>query len=221
MSTETSEPVNLRATQMADALLLEFLTPGIAHALGNHLFAIQGSAHVLGAARQITRYRETILQACGKAEQALDVLRHAGPADADPPRAEQAGLLLMRLADVCRVPLRERGVRFEVAHTSKDSPRRVDARTLVRALTEVLRCFAMEVPACFAGELHLDLCEQSGPSVAIDLRLHADPGCLPFPIGLPAARMNSVGVLDPLGVRVEDCEPDRLRIRIPSAGRRA
>lgn len=219
MQTDAIATKDTPELRSADALLLDFLSPGLVHALGNQLFAIQGSAHVLGASRQTGRLRETILEACLKAEHALDALRHAGPSDGDPPRQEQAGLLLMRMADVCRVPLRERGVRLAVEHSSKDSPRRVDARTLCRAVAEILRCVAAEVPACFAGELHLDLCEQERARVGIQLHLRTDPGCLPFPIGLSAARARSAGVLEPLGVRVEIGDDDRMRISVPAATR--
>jgi hypothetical protein len=210
----------LSAAQLADALLLDFVAPGLLHALGNHLFAIQGSAHVLGMTKQTTRHRETILESCGKAEHALDVLRHAGPEDADPPHVEQAGILLMRLAEVCRVPLRERGVRLELGHSSKDSPRRVDARTFIRAVCELLRCVALEVPACYSGELRLDLCEQQGAAVAVELSLRTDPGCLPFRIALPVARAGATGVIGRLGARVDEAGPDRLKLRIPSVVRR-
>lgn len=218
MTLETTPLPAPPSAPLADALLLDFVAPGLLHSLGNQLFAIQGSAHVLGASKQTGRFRETILEACGKAEHALEVLRHAGPANADPPRVEQAGILLVRLADVCRVPLRERGVRLELAHSSKDSPRRVDARTFVRALCEVLRCVAIEVPACYAGELRVDLSDQRGAGVAVDLALRADPGCLPFRIGMTAARAGSALVLDSLTVGVDELAADRLRLRIPAAG---
>lgn len=215
------QPIELEAADVtalaasADAVLLDFLAPGIIHALGNSIFAVRGCAHVLGASKQIGRQRETILAGCDRAERAVDVLRHFGPADGDPLRAEQAGILLLRMLEVCRVPLRERGVRLEICHSSKESPRRVDGRTLARSVAEVLRCVALEVPACFSGEVRLDLCEQDRAHITIDLELRTDPGCLPFPIGLSAARANSAQVLNPLGVRVEIAAEDRLRIVIP------
>ncbi|MGE3877733.1 MAG: hypothetical protein AB7I19_01640 [Planctomycetota bacterium] len=203
----------------ADALLLDFVMPGVIHSLGNSLFAVQGIAHVLGAGRQTARQRETILEACQRAEQALDVLRHLGPLENDPPRSEQAGLLLMRMREVCRVPLRERGMRLEIAHSSKDSPRRVDVRTMTRGLIEVLRCIALEVQAGFEGELTVDLCTQEKANVALDLWLRTDPGYLPFPVAMSAARAHSEGVLSAMGASVECWDRDRLRILIPAAAR--
>src|SRR5690606_1183099 len=124
----------------SDARRLEFLAPGIAHSLGNSLFTIHGNARTMGLNGQATRQRNAILDAASRAEQVLHVLRLVTRDEVDGVR-DQAGVLLKRLVLLCTLRMRERQLALRLAHTSKETPRAVDACRFARAVVDVLAAF--------------------------------------------------------------------------------
>lgn len=164
------------------ARLLEFLAPGLLHQLRNALFAIQGQAQLLESGA--TRQRGEILDGVKRAQAALHVLRYlteeAGPM--------QPGILLPRLLDVLRLPMRERGLSLSLQHTSKETPVRVDARLLADTVVSALRAIAARIPTGFRGGVHIDLCAQSPTSVEVTIELVPDRAQLPFQVDLQSVQ---------------------------------
>lgn len=196
--------------------LLEFLIPGIVHALGNQVFAIQGCAHVLRDGKIGRRQRATILDAATAAEHALDVLRLLGPDDGLIERREQAGVLLARLAPLCRIPLRDRGLRLDIDRSCRGRPRVVDARVFARTVVDLLLRIATRLPAFVQGTLRLDLAEQDAVSVTLDASIELEPTCLPFPMDLGAVGTDLATAHDAAGVTA-GMRGRALRVRVPLA----
>lgn len=213
---ETPPAVDPPRRGVDDGILLEFLAPGLVHSLGNHLFAIQGCAHVLREGQVSQRQRATILEAATQAESALDVLRLLGSGESIE-RREQAGVLLARLAPICRVPLRDRGLRLEIDHSSARRPRVVDARGFSRVVVDLLLRVAGQLPAFVEGTIHLDLADQDAHSVALELGIEFEPTCLPFPMDLSVVGEDLVREHDPQGVVVTMLDDDTMRVRVPVA----
>ena len=193
----------MQTRREALAPLLEFLTPGLLHSLGNHLFAIQGNAQVLGIKEaEIARERRAILEAAGKAQATLDIIRCLSGEELEQ-GAEQAGMILRRLCDVSGVPLREAGLRCMLTHSSIETPVQVDCSIFTRCLIETLRRIREELPSGFDGNLHIDLRSQGPETLAIGMQIQQDPSLLPFPIDLKAIATRAEEFLETLGARLE------------------
>jgi hypothetical protein len=200
----------------ADGVLLEFLAPGIVHALGNHLFAIQGCAHVLRDGTVARRERTTILEAATQAEHALDVLRLLAADPLTGPRSEQPGVLLARLAPLCRVPLRDRGLQLVLDHSSSRRPRVVEARSFTRAVVDLLLRISGALPAFVEGSVFLDLADQVDGSILLEIAIEFAPSCLPFPMDKARLAAAFSRAHDALGIAAELDADGGLRIRIPT-----
>jgi hypothetical protein len=200
----------------ADARLLAFLAPGIAHALGNQLFALRGAVSVLGHEHGSGRANEIAADALGEAEQVLGVLRlFAEPAGEVP--VEQAGVLLSRLGRLCRVPLRDRALDLEISHSSLRRPRGVAPGRFVRAVGELLRCTVEGLPSFVSGTLLLDLAEQVPAEVVVALRVAPREPILPFPLELPSIARAAEPFVVGQGGRLEPRGDDRLLLHVPVA----
>lgn len=202
-------------TLPSDGDLMAFLAPGLVHALGNHLFAIQGSAHVLKEGKAGLRERGTILEASNRAQQALDVLRLLATPDEDPAPVEQPGVLLTQLAPLCAVPLRERGLRHHLDFASPRSrPRGVPARRFVRAYLGLLQRVSEGLPPFVHGTLTTKFLRQDPDAVTFEIGIEFAAHCLPFPIDLDGmvAHCNEAHAED--GVQAERVDGRRLRVRV-------
>lgn len=188
----------MQARRRQLAPLLEFLMPGLLHSLGNHLFAIQGNAQVLGMREgEIDRERQAILEAAGQARAALDIIRCLS---GEQPElgTEQAGAILRRVCEISRIPLLEAGLRCQLAHSSIETPINIDSAIFTQCLLETLRCIREELPSGFDGELHIDLRGQSRNLLAIGMRVQQNPDLLPFPLNLGQVASRAEEFLSPL-----------------------
>lgn len=172
------------STQPGDgvrARLIEFVSPGILHALGNSVFSIQGHGRQLGATGgDIATPREAILGAAEKAHRTLDfyrvVLGSRGGVRG------QVGILLRHAADLLRVPLREMGLALKLEHTARSTPVFVDAWDLYWPVSWAALSLAEEVPVGFDGSFVLDLVAQDVTGVEVRIALESDAPLLPFPV---------------------------------------
>jgi signal transduction histidine kinase len=178
--------------------LLQFLAPGFLHQLRNALFAIQGQAQLLGsstAASAPAKQRTQILAATKRAQAAIQVLRYLS----EDGGAVQAGILLPRLVDVLRVPMRERGLVVSCQHSSREAPVRVNGTLLSETVVGALKAIAERLPTGFGGSIRVDLCAQGQDKVEIVLELVAVSGQLPFQVDLLAVQQELQAAISPHG----------------------
>ena len=215
-----------QAARAARRELLHFLLPGIVHALNNDLFAIRGYGQVLGLdAAEISRERGAILRASESAAGAVDLLRVLGSDVAGVPGAgsvpstiEQPGVLLPKLRDLLRAPLRDRGATVSSRHASVETPGAVDTACFALCVCETGRCLADALPTGFHGTVELDLATQNAKSVAVEVRVTPSADQLPFPIDLHGVVARATALLDSLGARVvANTEVSWVRVEVPSA----
>ncbi|MDA0934970.1 MAG: hypothetical protein O3C51_16090 [Planctomycetota bacterium] len=217
MQTPVAVPVSSHA-QPSDGELMAFLAPGLVHALGNHLFAIQGSAHVLKEGKAGLRERGTILEASNRAQQALDILRLLATPDEEPASVEQPGVLLTQLAPLCAVPLRERGLRHHLDFTSPRSrPRGVPARRFVRAYLGLLQRVSEGLPPFVHGTLTTELKRQDQGSVTFEIAVEFAAHCLPFPVDIDGIVSDCNGRHAADGVVAEAVDGRRMRVQVGTA----
>ncbi len=193
--------------------LLEFLAPGLVHGLGNSVFAVRGGAHVLGKAGTSTaRTREVVLEAAERTEHLLDVMRHltaGGDQDKRP-----AGLLMRRLVDVLKVPLRDRGLRVSFHQGSHRSPVSVDAGRLTRSVCEAVLGVAQAMPTGVEALLRLDLIDEARGATTFSIDVEAQPTFLPFPLDLAPIAAQIGAAIDCDGGVVREVESERLVVRV-------
>ena len=197
--------------------LVEFVAPGLLHGLGNNLFAIRGHTQMLGGAHgEITRAKNALLKASSKALGCLDVLRFL-LGDARPDSRPQAGILLHRICEVTRVPLRDRGVRLRFRHGSSELPLAVDGTVLCQVVVEIMRRLSERLPSGFEGSLIVDLASQRAQGLALTLELEASASFLPFPIDLAAVANDAGPLLRAHGVSIEEMTGGAgLTLRVPA-----
>lgn len=194
----------------ANARLLEFVLPGFVHAFGNHLFTIQGNAQVLamGTGRgEFERERRAILGATKDATEALDLLRFLGGGDSGGAEEMPAGSLLHLICSLCKVPLREAGVRLVEQHSSQQTPVPVEAAPFCRALVETLACLRDAVPSGFDGDLEVDLQRQSHSEICVALQVAQKPSLLPFPLDLAQAHERAAPLVLAMGAELSAPDP--------------
>ncbi len=204
------------ATAEADGRLLSFLAPGLAHALGNHLFVLRGTTSVMLRNGVAARVRETLDAALDEATQVLGILRVLAEPHGEHGK-EQAGVLLSRLCRLARVPMRDRALDLELAHSSLDSPRTVEVARFVRAVGEMLRCAVDGLPSFVSGTLHVDLADQAPKHVAVTLRVEPGERMLPFSLELEKIVRCADGVVSAVGGRLEVGAREVLTLRVPTA----
>ncbi|MHC5062873.1 MAG: hypothetical protein ACYTG5_02730 [Planctomycetota bacterium] len=198
------------------APLLEFVSPGILHSLGNQLFAIQGNAQVLGIKEEdIARERSAILSAAKAAQESLDILRCLTGDNTDSEKA-QVGVLLRRVCEACKVPLREAGLRCVIEHSSVETPVHVARGSFTRCLLEIMRCIREELPGGFDGDLHVDLSSQQARYCELCLEVQQKPSLLPFPLSIDAVQARAKPLVSAHGASLQSKEAEgRLCLHLP------
>lgn len=161
----------------ANALDLAFLAPGLVHQFGNLLLTIQGHALPGGAAPGTGA--NAVLHACARGSASLRLFRHllGGESAADPADAADA---VERLAELLRIPVRERGHGVEVLPV-EGARFAVDLAVVVPLVVAGVRALLGVVPANSAGTLGIGV-RRDGTGEAILVRFRAAPGGLPFPL---------------------------------------
>lgn len=203
-------------TASAAADLIGFVAPGLLHGLGNSLFAIQGHAQMLrGTGADVSREKGAILTASEKAKHALDVIRYLlGDAASEQP--PHAGILLRRLFDTMRVPMRENGLRVRFVDDEQADPPRVDGVMLCQCVVQVLRTLAPDQPDGLQRTVLIELQRETN-AVVVGLRVEPDPACLPFPVDHRLVVECSEPVLALHGARLEaDPSGEQLRLWLPA-----
>jgi hypothetical protein len=166
---------------MPNAETLWYLAPGLAHQLGNAVFTLQGRARLLAAgdSSRVEEDSRAILDGVDRAHATLDLLRwllgegRPGPAP--------AGHVLQAIADVARVPLRDRGIALELHCDAEDAAAAVVEPTALCVLaTAACRALAALVPPTAEAALLLHY-GASGSELRLRLWLLPAPGSPPFP----------------------------------------
>lgn len=197
--------------------LLEFVTPGVVHRLGNSLFAVRGAAHVLGAADQNhVRSRELLLEATERAQEALDLLRFLSSDGEDQPTST-CNVVLTRLFDVLRMPLRERGLRVEWTPSPDGDLRVVSAAGATRAVCEAAVTACESLGAGQTGGLIVSTRADAEDDVVFAFEVETAKAILPFPIDFARLGPEIEARLDSDMVEVVVAESDRLELRLPAA----
>ncbi len=195
--------------------VLEFLAPGIVHSLSNSLFAASGNAQVLSGSGG-GRERSAIREAADQANHTLEVMRALIDRACDATGTGQAGILLQRVCQVGRVPLRDYGVALLASHSSTDAPVMVNAAVLIRSVGTALLALTEQLPSGYAGELTVDLASQNETTIELRLTLQSRPSFLPFPLDLAAAIDRGNDLLAPLRAQLSGPEPHgSLRLTLP------
>lgn len=177
--------------------------PGLVHALGNAVFTVSGHAQVLGVgSSDVQRDRGAILRATDKARGLLEILVYLQDEAAPAGAPVQAGIVLQRLCEVLRVPLRQRGLGLRFVHSSTESPLHADGRTLCVAVGAALRRALEALPAGIDGALELDLTAQRRGRIVVATRVVSGPASLPFPVDLGPAAVELDAALRRQAVRV-------------------
>lgn len=196
--------------------LIAFVAPGFVHALGNSLFAIHGQAQLIREVQGETgRARAQLLKASRKALDGLDILRFL-LGDTPTGESAQAGVLLYRLCDFLRVPLRERGLRLKFRHGSSEAPQIVDGVAMCRSVVHLAAALIERLPTGFEGSWVVDLAGQGAGEVQLTFTLRNDEALLPFPIELEEIADAVRPELEEYRVRAERTGKTTLRLRIPA-----
>ncbi len=162
---------------------LGFVAPGLAHQLGNALFAVQGHAALLRSQEpEFLRERNGMLAAIERAEQALQVLQFLLGLEGRGP--QQPGILLHRLAEMLRVSLREASLGLELGHGSRETPRPVAPAPFCRAVLSAVRHLAHAVRNAGSGTIRLDLTAQHPGAISVQVEWLPPKGALPFPVDI-------------------------------------
>jgi len=208
----STEPDSVRAR------LLDFLSPGIVHCLGNSLFAVQGHGRMLGShGPDVSRQREAILNGTQRAQRTLDfyrvILGERGRVRG------QAGILLRHAGDILKVPLRENGLGFDLRHGARTTPVFVEAWDLYWPVAWAAASLVEQVPVGFDGSLVLDLEGQDQEGVDLRVALDSDSALLPFPVPVGELCAELTRWAGSTGVRVRPVTGGiRLRVRATVAG---
>ncbi len=203
------------ASERFPAEMLQFIAPGFMHAMGNCLFSIHGHAQLLrGGDTEIARDKSAIVKASERALHALDVFRYV-IGDPGPEVAPQAGILLHRLCDHLRVPLREYGLIVRYLHASSQTPVHVDGIALSQVVVEVTRQLATHLPGGVEGAIEIDLSAQRPDGVTVTFAVQNDPSHLPFPFDLDSVIACARPVLDRHGATA-DCAKQQLSVNVPA-----
>jgi hypothetical protein len=159
-----------------------FLAPGLVHEFGNLLLSIQGQALQWNASG--SRAEPAILQSCERGAKALRLFRHLlGENGAEP---ASAGSTLAELAELLRVPVRERGHALEVQPAAVAGV--VDLASFVPLVVGGVRALLTAVPDGHRGTVAIAL-QQTAEGIVVAVRHQAAAGALPFrPAADDAAR---------------------------------
>jgi hypothetical protein len=158
-----------------------FVAPGFLHLLGNVLFTVQGhGAALVGDEAGLTQAKAAIGHASARGAAALAAMRALLGESGQPPQA--AGDLFATMAELLRVPLRERRLGFRVL--GEDGPAagvQIDPQAFCNLVAEAVRHLADAHPDAGTGELQLSLAAEPGGGVAVHVDFRPAAGALPFP----------------------------------------
>ena len=176
---------------------LWFLAPGLSHLLGNAVFAIQGRAQLLAASPSLAQQEATaalpepsstvvgveadaraILGGVERAHLALLVLRWLRD-EVDQEEVVNAHEVVAAIAEVVRLPLRDRGFRL-VTQPAEGSPLWVAPGPFCRLLVAVCKSLTQPLGPATGGELRLSLVEQPDLRLRLGVERIAQTGMLPF-----------------------------------------
>lgn len=188
--------------------LLEFLAPGIVHALGNSLFAIRGAAHVLGAADVPNPDTGKIVaDAVEDGVETLDALRFL--TESRPATRQPALTVLRALVNVLRVPLRERGLGIRMDEASVPGTVKPDPSTVARSVCECVDAMSRDLPEGLDATLVL-----GQDADGLFVRAESASDCLPFPLDLRATRDRVRDRAAGYGASDVSCQGCELRLRV-------
>ncbi len=162
------------------AATLWYLAPGLAHQLGNALFTLQGRARLLAAAdpARVADDCRAIQEGVDRASAGLNLLRWL--LEEHRPAPVPIGVLLHSLAEVVRVPLRDRGIGFEIHATAEAVAPPVDPGPVCQLLTTACRLLAAHLPGMPPGRMALAWTPIGG-ELRLQFRLQPATGESAFP----------------------------------------
>ncbi|MCC7396967.1 MAG: hypothetical protein IT455_07855 [Planctomycetes bacterium] len=159
----------------ADAFL--FLAPGFLHQLGNLLLTIHGTALTIDG-DNLEHSRRVMLTTNDRGSASVFLLRALL---GEPVLASAAASdLVEQIAELCRVPLRERGLGFELRRPLP-ADLRVDYLAFVCCCVEAVRLLAAVVPGGQGGGIEVAL-QARGRAAELGVRYRPSLGALPFPV---------------------------------------
>ncbi|MBL8725267.1 MAG: hypothetical protein JNK49_14560 [Planctomycetes bacterium] len=158
-----------------------FVAPGFLHLLGNVLFTVQGHGLLLSDDPSGTaQAKSAIGQATARGSAALLAMRVLLGEAGQPPQA--AGELLATLAELLKVPLRERRLGFRVLGEEGPAARiLVDPQAFCNLVADAVRHLAEAHPDADAGVLQLALSVGAAGGVVVHVDFAPAAGVLPFP----------------------------------------
>lgn len=193
-----------------DRSALEFLAPGLLHALGNSLFEVEGCVALMEGD---TARREQAAAACREARNVLALARVL-VGDPGGPQRLPSGDLLEGLGRLLRVPLREAGLALEVRVGNRGPVVRVGP--LVAGVAVAVRRLGAKASAGLGARIVLTPeAPRSGGGVLVTLE--PPPGGLPFAVDVAAAATEVTAEVAGSGILVEEVERG-LRL-LPSGAR--
>lgn len=177
-----------------------FFLPGLVHQFGNLLLTVQGHVLHLEAA-DIPRMQEAVLGAVQRGSASLQVVRALlGERTGAPGLAFD---LLAQLAELGRVPSRERGLGLEL-QGDPTAEFWVPAEAFVVVCAEAVRQWVWSVPVGSSGTAVLRAAVEHDGRFVVRLGFELEQGSLPFPLAIPEVQKGLEPVLQacPCDVRI-------------------
>jgi hypothetical protein len=202
------------ATRSARAANLLFAGPGLAHLLGNALFAVQGRCRLLTMAEgpQVAADADAILTGSERAMSGLLVLRWLLAEGV--PCAHDAAAALHDLEHVLRIPLRDMGCRLEMRLHADSAALVADPAAMAFALTACMRTVTDQPHR--GHEIHLEvalLVQPGSAGLELTARGGEGQGHL-LPLCRAAERLRELGQAVSAGWEI-GADADMLRLAWP------
>ncbi|HEB51733.1 MAG TPA: hypothetical protein ENI87_00615 [bacterium] len=193
-----------------------FFLPGLVHQFGNLLLTVQG--HVLQATQDnLTAVQDVVSQQVQRGGASLEVVRALLGDDTGTPRVAQE--LLAQLAELGRVPARERGVTLELRGQPPRQHIYVVGDVFLRGCAAAIRSWMTSLAPGAAGAVTLAMRGAGDGGVVVDIGFEPAEGTLPFPLepestveGIAAAMARA------LGRAVARADGTGVELRFPPAG---
>lgn len=158
--------------------LSAFFLPGLVHQFGNILLTVQGNvAHA--RPDNLDEMQAAVTGAVHRGSASLDILRALLGDESD--QAASAQTLLDELAELARIPLRERGLTLKVAQ-AEEGPVWVYGATFVAVCAHALQSWVTTLPATSEGLVHVRTKTAADGRHAVSFSFEPAPGNLPFPL---------------------------------------
>ncbi len=195
--------------------LLEFLTPGIIHGLGNSLFAIHGNAQVMGEKPE--RERSAILDASLQAQHMLEVLRcMSGQGPMNCSKLDVCAVL-PAICDACKVSMRDFGVAVSLAEDVHENRCSLDVILAVRSVGAVMLAVRDRLPSGYEGTMRVSVVARRNRVHEIRLELVQKPSFLPFPVDIVAVREDAAQLVGAVIKEPGEGEASLVRIDVRQA----